>query len=321
MIPSYYEDIYMADEKLVASPKIGSLIFWIILIVLAGSGTLVTTSLRVGQQNDTTYGKVYGKFVGSWGGEITIIPTDFYFEEEYTEKYIEKYIENNIEKEKTVETMKIKNHYLLPDSIKVNSTINLDKKREGLIAFNSFLVDMDNEYTLTNNTPFKDNLFVKFNRPEDASILYDYLVIIDDKPIVAEFGMDDPFILFPEFNTNQKVKINIQFKTKGIDVLKYKLAVYNKYVVQSFKAVFNINTTEYNLLQFGLPHKVTKNTTGEQLTIEMNNFNTNQDVGITFVSIINDLDQIERACPIFCVNDKILFERNPFISKLNGKLV
>jgi hypothetical protein len=28
-----------------------------------------------------------------------------------------------------------------------------------------------------------------------------------------------------------------------------------------------------------------------------------------------------RACPIICVNDKILFERNPFIFKLNGKLV
>ena len=27
------------------------------------------------------------------------------------------------------------------------------------------------------------------------------------------------------------------------------------------------------------------------------------------------------ACPIFCVNDKISFERNPFISELNGELV
>ena len=28
-----------------------------------------------------------------------------------------------------------------------------------------------------------------------------------------------------------------------------------------------------------------------------------------------------RACLIFCVNDKILLERNPFFSKLNGELV
>jgi len=28
-----------------------------------------------------------------------------------------------------------------------------------------------------------------------------------------------------------------------------------------------------------------------------------------------------RACLIFCVNEKISFERNPFISKLNGELI
>ena len=266
----------MSDEKPAASSKIGPFIFWIILIISAGSIVLVTTSLRIGQQNDTTYGNVYKKFIGSWGGEINIVPADFYFEDD------------------NAEAGKSKEHYLLPDSIAVNSIVNLDKKREGLISFNSFLVDVDNEYILTNTTSFKDNLFVKFNRPENASILYDYIVIIDNIKIAAEIGMDGPFILLPEFEQNQKVKINIQFKTKGIDVLKYKLAVYNRYVIQSFKAFFTINTSDYNLLQFGLPHTIIKNTKGEQLLIEMNNFNTNQDVGISFVSAINDLDQIER---------------------------
>jgi len=272
----------MTNEKSSTSPKIGLFVFWIILIVAAGSIALIITSLRVGQQNDTTYGNVYKKFINSWGGEISIIPSDFYFEEEYTEK------ENN------VEIIKFRKHYLVPDSIAVNSAIDLDKKREGLIFFNSFLADIDNEYILTNNTSFQNNLFVKFKRPENASILYDYLVIIDNKALDVEIRIDEPFILLPEFNQNQKVKIKVLFKTKGIDVLKYKLAVYNKYIIQSFKSVYNINTSKYNLLQFGLPHEITKNGTGEQLAIEMNNFNTNQDVGITFISIINDLDQIER---------------------------
>jgi inner membrane protein involved in colicin E2 resistance len=243
---------------------------------------LQDTSLRIGQENDTTYGNVYKKFISSWGGEISIIPSDFYFEEPYTEK------ENNIE------IIKLRKHYLLPDSIMVNATVDLDKKREGLIVFNSFISDIDNEYILTNNTSFRDNFFVKFKRPENASILYDYLVIIDNKALNAEIKIDEPFILLPEFIQNQKVKINVLFKTKGINVLKYKLAVYGKFIIQSFKAVYNINTSEYNLLQSGLPHEITKNGTGEQLAIEMNNFNTNQDVGITFVSIINDLDQIEK---------------------------
>jgi len=271
----------MANEKYADSPKIGLLIFWIILIISAGSITLIITSLRVGQQNNTTFGNVYKKFTGSWGGEINIIPSDFYFEESYTEK------------EDNVEVIKFRKHYVLPDSIAVNSAINLDKKREGLITFNSFIVDMNNEYILTNNTSFRNNLYVKLKRPENASILYDYLVMINDKTLDAEVRVDDPFILLPEFGQNQKIKINVLFKTKGIDVMKYKLAVYNKYIIQSFKAVYNINTSEYNLLHFGLPHTITKNENGEQLAVEMNNFNTNQDVGITFVSLINDLDQVE----------------------------
>jgi len=277
----------MSDEEPVTPPpKTKFPFFWLILIAAAGSFALVTTSLRVGQQNDTTYGNVYKKFVGSWGGEINIIPADFYFEEQYTEK----------EKKESyaVEVTKTRKHYVLPDSIAINSSINLDKRREGLITFNSFLVDIENEYSLTNNKPFQDNLFVKLKRPANASILYDYQVIIDNKAITAEFDIDEPFVLLSKFDQSQNVKVNIKFKTKGIDVLKYKLSVYDKYVVPSFKVIFNINTSEYNLLQFGLPHEIKKDKTGEQLLIEMNNFNTNQDFGISFVSIINDLDQIER---------------------------
>jgi inner membrane protein involved in colicin E2 resistance len=272
----------MADEKPVVSKKNKFPFFWLFFIILTGSIALILTSARIGQQNDTTYGNVYRNFVGSWGGEISVSPTVFYFEEEYVEEGTYK------------ETKKIREHYILPDSIAVNSVINLDKKREGLITFNSYHVDIDNEYVLTNNTPFRDNLFIEFKRPANASILYDYLVVIDGKTISTEFKVDEPFILLPEFNENQKVKINILFRTKGIDVLKYKLAAYNKYAIQSFRAVFNINTSEYNLLQFGLPHEITKNGENEQLVIEMNNFSTNQDVGISFVSIISDLDQIER---------------------------
>jgi hypothetical protein len=217
----------MADAKSVKQPKIGLFLFWLLIIVSGGSIALVTTSLRIGQQNDTTYGNVYRKFVGSWGGEITIIPADFYFEEKYSEKVND------------VETIKTRMHYVVPHSIAMNSAIDLDKKREGLITFNSFIVDVDNEYILTNNTSFSDNLFVKFVRPENASIIYDYLVIIDDRVITAEFDIiNDPFVLLSAFPQNQTAKINIRFKTKGIDVFKYKLAVYNKYVIQSFRAVF-----------------------------------------------------------------------------------
>jgi hypothetical protein len=296
----------MTDNKPVNRSRIGLFIFWLIFIVSVGSIVLVITSLRVGQQNDTTYGNVYRKFVSSWGGEINVIPADFYFEESYTET------ENNVEVKKT------RKHYLQPNSIVMNSVINLDKKREGLIAFNSFLADIDNEYVLTNNTLFRDNLFVKFNRPEHANILYDYVVIIDDRLITTEFSVGEPFVLLPEFDQNQKVKINIQFKTKGIDVFKYKLASYNKYILQSFKAVLNINTPEYNLLQFGLPHEITKNGRNEQLVIEMKNFSTNQDLGISFVSIINDLDQVERLIRFSPVSLCLFIFLVFILSQMNG---
>jgi hypothetical protein len=246
------------------------------------------TSLRVGQQNETTYGQVYRNFVGAWGGEINIIPADFYFEEQYLDR------QYNAETRQYEENIKTRNHYVLPQSIFINSGIKLDKKREGLITFNSFIADMDNDYILKNTTDFRTDLLIKFNRPENANIIYDYLVFIDDQLVDREYNIDDPFVLLPEFEQGQEIKIKIRFTTNGIDVFRYKLDVYNKYVMQSFKAVFNINTSKYNILRFGLPHTIVKNGPDEQLDIEINNFSTNQDVGVSFVSIINDLDQIER---------------------------
>jgi hypothetical protein len=265
----------MDEEKNVPPPKIGSLVSWLLFIIMAGSIVLLITSLRVGQQNETTYGQVYKNFVGSWGGEINIIPADFYFEKQYSE--------NEPEKE-----------YVLPQSILINSNIKLDKKREGLITFNSFVVNMENEYVLKNTTDFQNNLFIKFNRPENANIIYDYLVFINNQLLEKEYNIDDPFILLSEFGQNEEIKIKTRFATNGIDIFRYKLDVYNRYVMRSFKAIFNINTSKYNILRFGLPHTIKKNGPDEQLAIEINNFSTNQDVGISFISIINDLDQIER---------------------------
>ncbi|GHV05710.1 hypothetical protein FACS189485_13120 [Spirochaetia bacterium] len=277
----------MSKEKEVSSKKPGTFVFWLIFIMVIGSVTLLAASLRVGQQNETTFGRVYKNFIGSWGGEINIIPPDFYFEEQYVEKTI------NSATKLSEEITKIRNHYVLPNSIVINSNIDLDKKREGLIVFNSFAADIDNEYILTNNTDFQENLLVNFKRPENASIIYDYRILVDGKLIDKEAGIDAPFIVLPKFDQNQEVRINIKFRTNGIDVFKYKLDAYNKYVIQTFKAVFSINTSKYNILKFGLPHTAAKNDSGEQLIVEMSSFSTTQDVGISFVSIINDMDQIE----------------------------
>jgi inner membrane protein involved in colicin E2 resistance len=278
----------MAEKETVSRPKIGLLIVWVIFIIITGSIVLLITSLRVGQQNETTYGQVYKKFVEAWGGEINIIPANFYFEEQYSER---KY---NTETKEYEEDIKIRNHYVLPQSIFLNSNINLDKRQEGLIAFNSFIVNMDNDYVLKNTTDFQNNLFIKFNRPENANIIYDYQIFIDDQLVDKEYNIDEPFVLISEFGQNQEIKVKTRFTTNGIDVYRYKLDVYNKYVMPSFKAIFNINTPKYNILRFSLPHSITKNGFNEQLTVEMKNFSTNQDVGVSFISIINDLDQIER---------------------------
>jgi hypothetical protein len=278
----------MIEENTVSSPRIGPFLFWLVFIMTAGSIALLITSLRVGQQNETTYGQVYKDFIDSWGGEINIIPADFYFEEHYLEK--EYNPETRIYEEKTKTT----NHYVLPNSILISSNIGLDKKREGLIVFNSFLVDIDTEYVLQNNTNFQENLIVKFNRPENANIIYDYLVFVDNEVVGDKVSIDDSFVLLPEFDRDQEINVKIKFRTNGIDIFRYKLDSYSKYVVQSFKAIFNINTSKYNILRFGLPHTIVKNGSAEQLTVELNNFSTNQDVGISFLSIINDLDQIER---------------------------
>jgi len=82
-------------------------------------------------------------------------------------------METYTEKENNVETTKYRKHYLLPDSIIINSDINLDKKREGLITFNSFLADINNEYILINNTSFRNKRYF-FNNIFVCNFFVDY---------------------------------------------------------------------------------------------------------------------------------------------------
>ena len=49
----------MADTQSVNPPKIGLFLFWLLLIVFGGSIVLVTTSLRIGQQNANVTNKKF----------------------------------------------------------------------------------------------------------------------------------------------------------------------------------------------------------------------------------------------------------------------
>jgi hypothetical protein len=71
---------------------------------------------------------------------------------------------------------------------------------------------------------------VHFNRPENANVIYDYRIFIDNNLTGNEVNIDKPFILLPEFKQGQKMKVNIRFKTNGIDIFKYKLDAYSRLV-------------------------------------------------------------------------------------------
>jgi len=78
-----------------------------------------------------------------------------------------------------------------------------------------------------------------------------------------------------------------------MDVFKYNLSEFQNSVIERLRATIRVNTDEFDIYRFGLPHTTDVTTAGATVQFDVSDFSTTQDLGVTFTAKQRYLDQIQ----------------------------
>lgn len=272
--------------------KAAGRIFWTVVwlggLAIAGFVILSLAAARVGEQRSSTYGQAYAEFQNSWGGEIGIVPPAFALERTYTAR---RYNEaaKQYELEERTEQLPV-----IPHSIVIDSNVNYGERQLSLLTFNSFEARCQETYTIRNRTGYNGKLLLSVTKPEQANLLYDYQVRVigrDGEAVTPVIGQS--LVLLPAWDPEAEAQVIVTYATKGMDLFKYNLSAYDKQVIGRLEAQIQLNTSEFQIYRFGLPHTLETSAQGATLRFAMDDFSTTQDLGIAFTSRQMYLDHIQ----------------------------
>lgn len=271
-----------------ATSRIFAILVWLGALAVAGSGVLALTAARVGEQRSSTYGNAYTQFQNSWGGEIAILPPRFGLWRTYTESVFNK----DSKKYEDVE----KNEWIpfVQKSIKIDTVLNYGEQERDFLVFNAFEAQITETHVVANTTEYTAELFMTVTKPQNANLVYDYQVRIpSEEDLVIHPVMDNEFLVLPVMTPGQEVEVVVTYSTKGMDIFKYNLSEFQNNVIEGLQANVELNTDEFEIYRFGLPHTVDLTSEGANVQFDVADFSTTQDMGVTFTSRQRYLDQIQ----------------------------
>lgn len=270
------------------STRIFLMLLWLGMLAVAGIIVLTLTAARVGEHRSSTYGNAYVQFQNSWGGEIGIIPPQFSLLRTYTESEY-----NSTSKQYEI-VEKTESFPLVPRSISIDSNLSYGEQERDLLIFNAFEAKNQETYTLVNKSGYGGSLMIKVSKPENANLVYNYTITIPSRSnLVIRPEMEKLISLVPDLAVGEQLDIIVTYSTKGMDVFKYNLSAYQNNVIEGLKAQIKLNTHEFDVYRFGLPHTTTTTPSGVAIQFNVDDFSTTQDLGVTFISKQRYLDQIQ----------------------------
>lgn len=268
--------------------KIFAMLLWLGGLAVAGSVVLALTASRVGEHKSSTYGNAYTQFQNSWGGEISILPPNFGVQRNYTVS------EYNSESKQYEDVQKTERLALIPKSITIDSTVNYGEQERDLLIFNAFEAQNTETYVIANTTDYSGELLIEVAKPQNANLMYDYRVILPSEgDLVLRPVMGKSMLLLPVLGKGEQVEVVITYTTKGMDIFKYNLSAFQDSVIEGLQANIKLNTDEFEIYRFGLPHTIDSSPTGPIIRFNVDDFSTTQDLGITFISKQRYLDQVQ----------------------------
>jgi inner membrane protein involved in colicin E2 resistance len=268
--------------------RIFAMLIWLGGLAVAGSVVLALTASRVGEHKSSTYGNAYTQFQNSWGGEISIMPPEFGLLRTYT---VSEYNKDSKTYEDIEKTERIP---LIPKSIKIDSVVNYGEQERDLLIFNAFEAQNTETYVIANTTEYSGELLTKVTKPANANLMYDYRIVLPSQgDAVIRPVMEQSIPLLPTLDKGQQVEVIVTYTTKGMDIFKYNLSAFQNSVIEGLQANVKLNTREFEIYRFGLPHTTDLTPTGATIQFNVDDFSTTQDLGITFISKQRYLDQIQ----------------------------
>ena len=271
-----------------STTRIFAMLVWLGMLAVAGSLVLTLTAARVGEHKSSTYGNAYTQFQSSWGGEISILPPKFGILRSYT---VSEYNKDSKQYEDLPRTEQLA---LIPKSIKIDSNVNYGEQERDLLIFNAFEAQNTETYVVVNTTDYSGELRIEVAKPVNANLMYDYRIKLPSEgDLILRPVIGKSILLLPEFAQGEQVEVLITYTTKGMDIFKYNLSAFQDSVIEGLQATVKLNTNEFEIYRFGLPHTIDSTSTGPIIRFNVDDFSTTQDLGITFLSKQRYLDQIQ----------------------------
>ena len=265
--------------------RIFAMLAWLGALIVLGLIVLLMAGSRIGAHKSSTYGYAYERFVDSWGGEIGIVPPHFVLVRSFPVKQF------NADAKRYEIVMKSQRTMLIPESIELNSMLRYGRQYINWLTFNAFTAECCDTYVVRNDAGFAGKLTADFEQPENANLIYDYRVTAGGRVLRPVEGV--PTLIVSNMQPDEEISVVVAYKTKGMDVFKYNLSNYHAVTVRNLAATIGLNTNDFQLYRFGLPHTIVKSDKGSILRSEIKNFSTSQDLGVEFESKQTYLDQIK----------------------------
>jgi hypothetical protein len=271
-----------------SSTRIFAMLVWLGALAVAGSLVLALTASRVGEHKSSTYGNAYNQFQNSWGGEISVLPPEFALLRTYT---VSEY--NSVSK-KYEDVQKTQRLALIPKTLTIDSVVNYGEQERDLLVFNAFEAQNTETYVIANTTDYSGELLIQVTKPENANLMYDYRITLPSEgDRLLRPVMGKSISLLPTLGKGEQAEIVITYTTKGMDIFKYNLSAFQNSVIEGLQATVKLNTNEFEIYRFGLPHTIEPSPTGPVIRFNVDDFSTTQDLGVTFLSKQRYLDQIQ----------------------------
>ncbi len=240
-----------------------------------GTIVLVAAVARIERGAATTYGESNASFEASWGSRLSQAVPVFALRHTWMVDSVEK------------EVRALRPHYaelpLVPRSADFDVTLEHGSLEHGWLTFQAFTARQRAVFVVENTTSHAGGLRLTMESPDGAALAYDYRVAIDTAPVKSPV-LGEAATVVASMLPGESHTIAIDLSTHGTDSYRLRLSDWSKVIVPRVRAQLSVNTDQFALVNFGLPHTRTHEGGTSTVVYELADFASRQDAGVTFVA-------------------------------------
>ncbi len=238
------------------------------MLLIGSAVVLWFAALRVGQNAPTSYGAERTTFEENWGGSIEQPLPEFWL---------------------MYDALSRRN--VVPTRTTVDITLDHGTRRQGWLDFQAYTLTQTARFDVTNPDEAPGRLWLRLDRPGASALVYDYTVAVGGVPVAGP-RLGDAMDLGIDLEPGATVPIAMTLSTNGTDRYALLLSQWRGALVPNFTATLHVDTDQFALLRYGLPHTRTNEGGRSTVVFDVHEFSAEQDVGVQFVTGSQDFDRV-----------------------------